>query len=69
MSNLIGVIDIKHKLIELAVSRFNDYLTDSKMAEHEAIDESDLKILLEIGQKYWELQVEQYKASHKKAGK
>lgn len=46
------------KLIELYLDYFNSFLSVGKFAEHYSLDEDDASLLIEMGRKYYERQVE-----------
>ena len=46
-------MDIKQILKDIYTEYKNDYLTSEKMAEHNEIDEEDMKLLIEMGRYYF----------------
>ena len=46
-------MNIKEILKNIYLKYKNDYLTAEKMAEHNEIDEEDIKILIEMGRYYF----------------
>lgn len=44
---------IKEFLKNIYIEYKNDYLTSEKMAEHNGIDEKDIKLLIEMGRYYY----------------
>jgi len=46
------------KLIELYLDYWNNFLSVSRFAEYYSLEEDDAQLLIEIGRKYYERQVE-----------
>lgn len=46
------------KLIELYLDYFNSFLSVGRFAEHYSLDEDDANLLIELGRKYHDRQVE-----------
>ena len=46
-------MDIKQMLKNIYIEYKNDYLTTERMAEHNGMDEEDIKLLIEMGRYYF----------------